>query len=78
MRKHLSTNRVKAPEILEKSVRRKKLAEKIQTGLQKKLLILEAGAGHGKTTAIREELSYLPTERWHWLTLNEDLSLIHI
>lgn len=72
MRKHLSTNRVKAPEILEKSVRRKKLAEKIQTGLQKKLLILEAGAGHGKTTAIREELSYLPTERWHWLTLNED------
>lgn len=72
MRKHLSTNRVKAPEILEKSVRRKSLAEKIQTGLQKKLLILEAGAGHGKTTAIREELSYLPSDRWHWLTLNED------
>lgn len=72
MRKHLSTNRVKAPEILEKSVSRKKLAEKIQTGLQKKLLILEAGAGHGKTTAIREELSYLPSDRWHWLTLNED------
>lgn len=72
MRKHLSTNRVKAPEILGKSVNREELAGKIQIGLQKKLMILEAGAGHGKTTAIREKLSYLPSDRWHWLTLNED------
>ncbi|WP_429976046.1 LuxR C-terminal-related transcriptional regulator [Enterococcus sp. DIV0086] len=72
MKKHLSTNRVKAPEILEKFISREELAGKIQIGLQKKLMILEAGAGHGKTTAIREKLSYLPSDRWHWLTLNED------
>ncbi len=72
MGKHLSANRVKAPETLEKSVTRKSLADKIQTGLQKKLMILEAGAGHGKTTAIREALNQLPADHWQWLTLNED------
>lgn len=72
MRKHLSTNRVKAPEALENSITRRELAEKIQTGLQKKLMVLEAGAGHGKTTAIREKLNQLPSDRWQWLTLNED------
>lgn len=45
MRKHLSTNRVKAPEALENSITRRELAEKIQTGLQKRLMVLEAGAG---------------------------------
>lgn len=72
MRKHLSTNRVKAPEALENSITRRELAEKIQTGLQKKLMVLEAGAGHGKTTSIREKLNQLPSDRWQWLTLNED------
>ena len=35
MGKHLSANRVKAPETLEKSVTRKSLADKIQTGMKK-------------------------------------------
>ncbi|MGG5330214.1 LuxR C-terminal-related transcriptional regulator [Enterococcus sp. AZ163] len=68
----LVSSRMIPPKLKSNRIPRKQLVKKIQTGFNKKVTVLEAGAGHGKTLALRQSVEALPNQKWCWLNLAED------
>lgn len=68
----LVSSRMTPPKLKSNRIPRKQLVAKIQKGFKKKVTVLEAGAGHGKTFALRQALEALPSHQWHWLNVAED------
>lgn len=50
--KNIASIRIRLPEVRRDVIERKALLRKIERGSSKKVMVLEAGAGNGKTTAI--------------------------
>lgn len=68
----LANSRMTPPKLKSSRIPRKPLVAKIQKGFKKKITVLEAGAGHGKTSVLRQALEGLPNQQWRWLSLAED------
>lgn len=74
----LLNSRMVPPKLPQNILIRKNLSQKIALGLEKKVMVLEAGAGHGKTLALRQAIAVLPEESWCWLNLAEDCNHLTI
>lgn len=69
---NLAISRMTPPKLKSSQIPRRQLVDKIQKGFTKQVTVLEAGAGHGKTSALRQALEVLPGSQWCWLNLAAD------
>lgn len=72
MEKNIASIRLRLPEIRRDVIERKDLLQKIEYGSSKKIMVLEAGAGKGKTTAICTFLAKKSPEKVKWISLASD------
>lgn len=70
--------RIRQPEIRKNLVNRPLLMNKIHGITTKKLLVVEAGAGRGKTTAITAFLSDYSKEKVKWVSLGKDCNHLYV
>ena len=71
--------RIKQPEIQKNLIERKKINTLLKNGWNKKITIIEAGAGRGKTTAVNYFLSTLPkTISIKWISLYQDCNQLFV
>ncbi|MGY3779615.1 LuxR C-terminal-related transcriptional regulator [Isobaculum melis] len=78
MEKRILNGRIRQPEVRKKIVRRPLLMNKIYGITTKKLLVVEAGAGRGKTTAVTAFLSDYPKEQIKWVSLGKDCNHLYV
>lgn len=72
MEKNIANIRLRLPEIRRDVIERKDLLQKIEYGSSKKIMVLEAGAGKGKTTATCTFLARKSPEKVKWISLASD------
>ena len=68
---HLRASKVKRPELASTIVHRPQLVQKLETGCAKKLTLVAAPAGYGKSTLVCDWLAHYATSS-AWLTLDKD------
>lgn len=78
MKKRILNGRIRQPEIRKKLVDRPLLMNKLHGVITKKLFVVEAGAGRGKTTAITAFLSDYPKEMIKWVSLGKDCNHLYV
>lgn len=78
MEKRILNGRIRQPEIRKKLVNRPLLVNKIHGITAKKLLVVEAGAGRGKTTVVTAFLSDYPKEQVKWVSLGKDCNHLYV
>ncbi|MHC5227303.1 response regulator transcription factor [Enterococcus sp. LJL99] len=78
MHKVINT-RIKRPELQKNLIERKKITDLLKIGLSKKVTIVEAGAGKGKTTAVNNFLTTIPKNTHiQWISLYQDCNQLFV
>ncbi|MFD2305336.1 helix-turn-helix transcriptional regulator [Enterococcus termitis] len=78
MDKKIANIRIQLPEIRRNTINRNELSQKIEIGSSKKIMVLEAGAGKGKTTAICSFLTKKSPETVKWISLASDCNSLSV
>lgn len=75
----LINTRIKRPELQRNLIERKKISALLAKGRSKKLTVVEAGAGKGKTTAVNHFLATLPSSiQVQWISLYQDCNQLFV
>lgn len=78
MHKVINT-RIKRPELQKNLIERKRISALLEIGQSKKVTIVEAGAGKGKTTAVNHFLSTIPKNiNVRWISLYQDCNQLFV
>ncbi|MGL4694929.1 LuxR C-terminal-related transcriptional regulator [Enterococcus larvae] len=78
MKETIINARIRPPEIRRELIERKRLAQLVKLGMNKKLTIVEAGAGNGKTTTVAASLAELSDGQIRWISLAQDCNHLFV